>query len=457
MARSRLLVAVAAIAAVGALGPGCSTGDPAAPAGPPESAVSQEQLYDPRFCASCHPTQYGEWATSMHAYASDDPLFRAMNQRAQRETGGALGTFCAQCHAPLAVRLGRTKNGLDLDATPRLKGVGCYFCHTVESVTDTHNNPLVLSASPVFRAAIHDPETRGAHAAEYSSLLDGTNDGSSGTCGSCHDIVTPAGAHIERTFREWAQSRFGVGEQRKTPCGSCHMPAREGLAAEVPGARQRTIHDHSMAGVDLALTPFPGQPHQRAAVQALLDDALDAKLCVSAQGAGAVVDVRLANTRVGHGFPSGSNQDRRAWVELEAWRGDSLVFESGRIPQGAAVSSFDDGSLFLLRDHDYDEANEETELFWKAARFTSAQLPAQETSNPSDPAFDNGVLRTYSLPAMPDRVTMQVNVRPVDATLVEELVASGDLDPASIADIPTFSLASTRLTWTAAAPGGCVP
>ena len=30
-----------------------------------------------------------------------------MNKRGQRETNGALGTFCLKCHAPMAVALGR--------------------------------------------------------------------------------------------------------------------------------------------------------------------------------------------------------------------------------------------------------------------------------------------------------------------------------------------------------------
>ena len=31
-------------------------------------------------------------------------VFLAMNERGQRETGGQLGPFCVNCHAPLAVR-----------------------------------------------------------------------------------------------------------------------------------------------------------------------------------------------------------------------------------------------------------------------------------------------------------------------------------------------------------------
>jgi hypothetical protein len=92
--------------------------------------LSAEQLLDPESCRPCHPSHYEEWAASMHAYASDDPVFRAMNQRGQRESDGALGSFCVQCHAPIATRLGLTEDGLNLDELPQqLQGITCAFCH----------------------------------------------------------------------------------------------------------------------------------------------------------------------------------------------------------------------------------------------------------------------------------------------------------------------------------------
>ena len=54
-------------------------------------------------CKDCHPKHYTQWSGSMHAYASDDPVFVAMNKRGQREA--QLGSFCLQCHAPMAVAL----------------------------------------------------------------------------------------------------------------------------------------------------------------------------------------------------------------------------------------------------------------------------------------------------------------------------------------------------------------
>ena len=68
--------------------------------------MSIEQLQDPATCGGCHPQHYAQWAGSMHAYASDDPVFVALNRRGQREAH--LGAFCVRCHAPMAVALGLT-------------------------------------------------------------------------------------------------------------------------------------------------------------------------------------------------------------------------------------------------------------------------------------------------------------------------------------------------------------
>jgi hypothetical protein len=74
---------------------------------------------DPETCRTCHQDQYSEWAASMHAHAAEDPVFIAMNRRGQEETAGALGDFCVRCHAPMAVREGRTVDGLNLDSLER--------------------------------------------------------------------------------------------------------------------------------------------------------------------------------------------------------------------------------------------------------------------------------------------------------------------------------------------------
>jgi hypothetical protein len=413
----------------------------------PVPKLTREALQDPQSCAGCHPDHYREWSGSMHAFAGVDPVFLALNKRMQRETNGALGNFCVQCHAPMAVRLGATKDGLNLsELDPKLLGVNCVFCHNAEFAGgDLHNNPLKLADDDVMRGPIANPVPNTAHEAKYSASIDATNDGSTIFCGSCHDIVNPQGANIERTFEEWKRAHFAT-EDRKN-CGTCHMPERTGLAAQAPGVLVRKVHDHSMPGVDLALTAFPERDAQRKGVQKQLDDAISAKLCVSADAAAGVrIEVTLRSEKVGHSFPSGSAQDRRAWVELEGTRGGVVAFTSGQIPERKAVASSADAQILLLRDHHFDAEDRETELFWKTKRFTSVLLPVAKSLK--SPDAERSIVHAYTFPgAMPEKVTMRVKIRPLDFDLLDELVASGDLDPKFAAEVPTFTLASTQLTW----------
>lgn len=433
----------------------CSAGDPAGPASNRKGTLDDYDLVSPRFCADCHPQQYVTWSASMHAYAGIDPVFRALNQRMQRETKGTMATLCVQCHAPMALRLGWTQDGTNLDSVPsELQGVTCIFCHTVSGTHGTENNPLDLDPDRRrLRGGILDPLSTRAHESQFSELLDGTNDGSPGLCGPCHDIVTPAGARIERTFDEWRRSRFGVGEQFKQSCAFCHMPETTGRAAEVPGAGPRAVHDHTMPGVDVALTFVPRKAEQRAGVQAFLDDAIDVRLCVTRDAAGADVEATMVNTRVGHGWPSGSNQDRRAWIDLDARDSAGVtLFTSGKIPDDRAVAAAADANLFLLRDHVFDAEGHETELFWRAASFTSAQLPAAQPLRPEG----QPVRKTYRIDGAVAEVSMRIKIRPIDHDLLAEVVATGDLDPTSIDPITTFTLKRSELVWRVGGPS-CVP
>jgi hypothetical protein len=412
-----------------------------------EPLAERKDMLTPSFCNPCHHDHYTEWQASMHAYAADDPVFRALNAKMQAESPPGEQAFCLRCHAPMAVRLQAPLDFASLDARPELKGVTCIFCHSVESSSGTNNNPLLLHDGHELFGGIKDPMDPGVHIARHSFLLDSSSDGSPGLCGPCHDIVTVRGAHIERTFGEWRESRFGVGETTKTSCGACHLPTREGPAAGVPRAPIRTLHDHSMVGVDLAITPFPGKDLQRALVQRFLDDAITTTLCVNADPTGAVVEVGMVNEKVGHGWPSGSNQDRRAWLEVVASKDGATVYSSGVIPPDVAVASVKDPDLFLLRDHDFDADGNETELFWRTATFTSKQLPFARARTVNAPT-----VATYRIPVMPDEVSIGLAIRPIDF----DLLAAAEVSAASVDPLVTFRLAGSKKTWKA---GGapCVP
>lgn len=424
-----------------------------------DSTLARADLLRPETCSACHSDHYREWSGSMHAYAADDPVFLAMNARGQRETNGALGDFCVKCHAPIAVQEGATKDGLNLADVPQeLKGVTCYFCHQVAEVEGTHNNALRLANDTTMRGGIEGAIGNVAHRSRYSALLARDQRDSSGLCGACHDVTNTAGVKLERTFAEWQASLFGteVPGQRLT-CGQCHMSGRAGRAAEIEGAPQRRVHEHTFAGVDVALTPWPELDAQRAAIAGDLDPAISTELCVAPDLAGARVDVTLDDSMVGHSWPSGAAQDRRAWLELVAYRGDDVIYQSGVVADGQPVALLDDPKLFLLRDRMFDAQDNEVHMFWDARRTESNLLAAAVTNDPSAPGYYHASTWTYRIATeVPDRITLRLLLRPIGLEIVDDLVGSGDLAPEVRDQIPLQVPAGSSLEWSQKNGFGCV-
>jgi hypothetical protein len=437
---------------------------------------AREPLLDPVTCKECHAEHYTEWAGSMHAYASDDPVFRAMNARGQRETNHALGPFCVNCHAPMAVKEGATLDGLNLDDVPRkLHGVTCYFCHDASQVTDTHDAPIALANDTVMHGGIGalpddpPPARNPVHDTAYSELLDGKRPKSASLCGSCHDIVVPghfsgaaADVHLERTYEEWRDTLFSNRETGDT-CSGCHTQtdgSRTTIASYTGSNGGRRFHRHDWEGIDTALTgDFPNQDRQKALIQSQLDHALVATLCVAGSGN---VGVYLDNIGAGHSVPSGATQDRRFWAEVVAYDGSgSEIFQSGVVAPGQPVDTLDDPNLWLFRDKGLDVNGQEAHMFWQIASIApspdSVSIPGAISFDPNDPGYRREQLgHVYDLGGkVPDRVTLRVHARPIALDVLNDLVEHGDLSPA-VRDAMTLGTVSrggsdVMLTWTASA------
>jgi hypothetical protein len=425
--------------------------------GAPATKLDAAALEDPAACQSCHPAQFKDWSGSMHAYAADDPVFLAMNQRAQRETNGALGTFCVSCHAPLAVREGLTKDGLDLASLPReKKGVTCYFCHAVASIEGQHNNPLVLAGGGALFGPFGDPAPDTPHAATSSPLFDDRRPESAALCGTCHDIVNQHGAAVERTYHEWQATLFALPKTGLS-CAACHMEGSDGPASTV-STRPRRVHRHDFPAVDLALTEWPEAAAQRTRAQALLDSTVQSTLCWNPVTSR--IEVTLDNVAAGHGWPSGATPDRRAWVEVQAFAGGARVYASGGA-EAVPLEASPDPDLWLVRDCLFDDAGAETSLFWRASRVVSNQIPGAASPNVNDPAsFAAHRQRLFpavgpGLAAAPDRITLAVHLQAIGDDVLAALVGAdpavpGDLAKDVAARVARYDLAGAALEWTTA-------
>ncbi|MEY4508445.1 MAG: hypothetical protein RLZZ450_567 [Pseudomonadota bacterium] len=420
-------------------------------------SLTRAELLDPAQCKSCHPKHYREWASSMHAYAAEDPVFVAMNQRGQRETQGALGDFCVRCHAPMAVREQATRDGLNLASVPAaLKGVTCYFCHNATRAEQPFNNHIALADDTTMRGGIRDAVPSTAHASAYSAFHDRNQAESASLCGSCHDVVNGHGVKLERTFLEYQESLFGKPGPGFDTCAGCHMPGRPGRAAEVVSVNTpaRTVHEHLWPGVDVALTTFPDREAQRLAVACSLG--LNARFyAITLSPLGELV-VKV-ETSAGHHQPSGTAQDRRLWLEVIAYdAAGAVLFQSGvikddELEEKPVGTPGYDPQLVLFRDWMYDARGAPTHMFWEAAPsslyptgFASLTLPAALM-----PATAHTLDARYRLLAAErvDHIHVSLRMRPIGVDVLNDLVASGDLDPSVLAAQPTFALRGASVQW----------
>jgi hypothetical protein len=427
---------------------------------------SLEDLKDPQTCSGCHPRHYKEWSGSMHAYASIDPVFVAMNKRGQRETDGKLGNFCVNCHAPMAVRENLvSEGGLDLDKAPKwAQGVTCYFCHNavgLENPEQHFNGNIKLANDRTMRGSFEgiDP---GVHGVARSSFHSKNSRDSSVLCGSCHDVVNDKGVHIERTFAEYKKSIFShentssVGG--KDTCQGCHMPVTGEMAliATNPdlNTKLQTVprdhHEHRWPGVDIAMTDdFPEQSAQRFATECEIHRSANlVGLSVDELG---VFNLRI-ETQAGHSQPSGTAQDRRLWLEFIAYDANGkVVFESGTIKDGEVEQRENDDrpnrqKMIMFRDHMFGDDGQEVHMFWEAASYKSSLLKASEMPNGLHYA---DVSIAMPFPRKPARAVMRLRMRPMGMDVLQSLVDSGDLDPKFLEKVPTFTINNSYVEWRA--------
>lgn len=441
-------------------------------ASPPQlDRLPVDKLKDPETCKGCHPTHYREWQASMHAYATVDPVFVAMNKLGQEETNGELGTFCVNCHAPMAVQEGLTDGSPESveDLPEHMRGVTCYFCHNATDVEGETNAEVTLANDDVMRGSIAsddaiEPKAHGVARSRF--MVSGVPDNSR-FCGGCHDIKTDSGVHLERTYAEYQETIFAKQPGFQS-CASCHMPSlRQGLIATETGRdgqtlRTRSLHSHLWPGVDVAVSDWHDREAYEAAVQCALDGSIRVVDATMDDMPDRGLRYFIETTNSGHNMPSGASQDRRLWVEVKMFGPDSdePLCTSGAVPDDVAVAGFQEPEFLcdttpegmsLYRDRVFDENGEETHMFWRAAPSDAAEsgvisnlLPAAKeriSDTMIAPHWDEIFLRPFPGAT---KITVRMRMRPIDHDVIEELVQEGVLDESAHDEVRTFTIADTE-------------
>ena len=140
-------------------------------------------------------------------------------------------------------------------------------------------------------------------------------------------------------------------------------------------------------------------------------------------------------------------------------RGKRVAFRLSLIALGATIAfelvkdlDIEEATLFawtmfglwMFRDHHFDEAGDETHMFWETKTIESYLLPVA-----TDRLSLHVAKHTYTIPGrqQPARVEMRMKIRPIGMDVLQDLVDSGDLDPALLKEMPTFTLNNTHVEW----------
>ncbi len=215
---------------------------PIPPQGPaPKRFSVLEASLSAKSCGACHPMQYQDWQTSLHAKAMHPGVFGQTVELIEQDPSTAL--LCYSCHAPLAEQSGKLRAGggrlvpnRTFQKALQEEAVTCAACHVR---AHQRFGPPPRPGSPeltVPRAQLPHNGFTATTAFERAEF-----------CRSCHQFepndLALNGKLIENTFNEWKESPYA---KQGRQCQDCHMPDRRHL--------WRGIHDPEMVKQAVAVS-----------------------------------------------------------------------------------------------------------------------------------------------------------------------------------------------------------
>jgi hypothetical protein len=372
-------------------------------------------------CQTCHPKQYSEWRTSMHAYAQHSPVFLAFTSFVLKGSGGTLGTFCVRCHTPIGTSAGDSPIlPNDKRSEVALDSVGCMSCHSQHTNQAEASGvipvPIPGDPEPIVYGPYYGSEEQNPtgisinqlittpHQSRYSKFFESAN-----LCGACHDVFTPDGFRIEEAYSEWKNGPYA---RRGIACEDCHMgpvPGKPYVRTELtrdyivdhdifPQAPLRYRTNHSFTGPDYSMLPAFGKnalalgDKHFAQLEAHLEQERDTLLrnaaTVEVNNPKAVapnstmrIEVAVTNSGAGHNFPTGFASERQVWLEVSVTdAAGHPIYTSGDLDAYADLRDWEsravqDGSIPV----DWDLVN--FEAAFVLTNFRGTQSNAVSTTN----------------------------------------------------------------------------
>lgn len=271
---------------------------------------------NPQVCSGCHWDRFNRWNVSQHSKGFTGDFFQkqfydlVIPSRSFDEKVKDVHVGCIGCHSPTAYLSNDLipKPAKTLDnhwnkgtgfKTRADRGIFCDFCHTLDAFKNDppFNHDFISSATAEIdpkRADLEFPWSP-YHKNQTSEIFEEPL-----ICATCHNELNPYGVWVKATEIEYSES---VYPNQQIVCQDCHMQPMAGKPAKM-GAPRAENHDHWFGG------GFAEFVEGAAKVQLKFDK--------KEVAAGEQIDFKIFvhALATGHKFPTGSVEERDAWLHV---------------------------------------------------------------------------------------------------------------------------------------------
>jgi len=274
---------------------------------------SYDEYDTPQFCGtSCHIDLYRQWTQSMMSQAythhwDEIEYFDLAVPHAKKMGNENISHGCNGCHTPLAFLAGDVTPPRPEENSRANESVSCELCHTVIGFEgDIPHNFNWISQPGKIKYGPRETVDSPIHQGAKSDFL-----ATAEFCGTCHNEKSPYGAWVKSTHLEWLEGPYS---DEGVPCQKCHMT-------------QSTLQTASMGNIydDARLHLFHGA-HDPGKVGGTIELRIHPDIVEAEPGETVKFTVALFNQKTGHKFPTGSVEDRIAWLHVEAKDADGKIY-----------------------------------------------------------------------------------------------------------------------------------
>jgi nitrate/TMAO reductase-like tetraheme cytochrome c subunit len=273
-----------------------------------KNKYSYKDFESAKKCRSCHPGIYEQWSQAMMSQAYThhwDEIeyfdLAVPHAKAKPELKDAVDG-CNGCHTPMAYMGGKQfPPPRPSEKSMANESVSCEVCHLTQSATtDPPFNYSYLIEPGMTKYAGREPTVESpAHKIVTNNFFRTTE-----FCGNCHNEKNPFGVWVKSTQLEWKEGPYASENVR---CQDCHMPK----GGPYLNALMTRPYD------DSRLHLFHGA-HDPGKVKGTIELRIEPDIRDAEPGETIVFTVVLFNQKTGHKFPTGSVEDRIAWLQVEA-------------------------------------------------------------------------------------------------------------------------------------------